>query len=133
MSQVDLTPLIQALASLLVAVLVAAVPIALRAFLALVHLRLTDSQIAAVKDAAQQGANVAYGVLVEQGASVGRMDVRNAAVAIGVNHVLASVPDALAAAGITPAHVSEMVTARFGGLLAADPSVSLKPAPVAVP
>jgi hypothetical protein len=38
-------------------------------------------------------------------------------------------PDALAALGITPDHVRQMVDARFGGLLAADPSVTVAPPP----
>jgi hypothetical protein len=51
--------------------------------------------------------------------------IRNAALAKGVQHVIASTPDALAALGITPDHVGQMVEARFGGLLATDPNVSI--------
>ena len=50
------------------------------------------------------------------------MTIRNTAIAKGVQHVVASVPEALAALGVTPEHVRNMVEARFGGLLAADPN-----------
>ena len=49
----------------------------------------------------------------------------------GVQHVIASTPEALTALGVTPQHVRNMVEARFGGLLAADPNVSIGNSPAA--
>jgi hypothetical protein len=49
----------------------------------------------------------------------------------GVQHVIASTPEALTALGVTPQQVRNMVEARFGGLLAADPNVSIGNPPAA--
>ena len=48
-----------------------------------------------------------------------------------MQHVIASVPEALTALGVTPEHVRNMVEARFGGLPAADPKVSIDNSPTA--
>jgi hypothetical protein len=61
----------------------------------------------------------------------GEVTSRNAALAKGVQHVIASTPEALTALGVTPQHVRDMVEARFGGLLAADPNVSIGNSPAA--
>jgi hypothetical protein len=123
---VDLVPAIQAIASLILAGAVsAAVGIAQVLYRKTMHRDLTATQIQQVRDACVQGANVAYGLMATDGNNLSSVPVRNAALALGVRHVLASVPDALVAAGITPEAVSAMVTARFGGLLAADSTVRL--------
>ena len=44
---------------------------------------------------------------------------------------VSSTPEALTALGVTPEHVRSMVEARFGGLLAADPTVSIGASPTA--
>ncbi len=121
----DLTPVIQALATLVLAVVVPTIPYAVVLIQRHTGIKLTDQQTAAITGAADQGANLAYGWLVTQAASVAQVPMKNVALAVGVNHVLASVPDALKAIGITPDHVSAMVEARLGGLLAADPTVSV--------
>lgn len=59
------------------------------------------------------------------------MTIRNAATGRGMQHVIASVPEALTALGVTPEHVRNMVEARFGGLPAADPKVSIDNSPTA--
>ncbi len=123
--QIDLTPALTALAPLVLAVVTAAIPYGLAQVRRMLGLRLTAQQAATVTAAADAGAQAAYGFLVTNGASVLDAPVRNAAIAVGANHVLASVPAALAALGLTPEHVSAMVSARLGGLLAADPTVSV--------
>jgi hypothetical protein len=75
--------------------------------------------------AAEAGAKAAYGYIAESAASYRDVAIRDAAIAKGVQHVVASTPDALTALGITPEHVRNMVEARFGGLLAADTAVSI--------
>ena len=122
---VDLTPLVQALAALALAALSAMTPylaLLLRRYL---HVRLTATQAATVEAAANAGAKAAYGYIAANGASFRDVTIRNAALAAGVQHVVASVPDQLSALGITPDHVRAMVEARFGGLLATDPTVSI--------
>ncbi|HEY7575954.1 MAG TPA: hypothetical protein VH855_00045 [Acetobacteraceae bacterium] len=122
---VDLTPLVQALAALALAAVTAAAPyfsVLLQRYL---HVRLTATQAAAVQTAAEVGAKAAYGYIAENAASYRDVAIRDAAIAKGVQHVVASTPDALTALGITPEHLRNMVEARFGGLLAADTAVSI--------
>jgi len=122
---VDLTPLVQALAALALAALSAMTPYLAPLLYRYLHVRLTATQTAAVEAAADAGAKAAYGYIATNGASFRDVTIRNAALASGVQHVVASAPDALSALGITPDHVRAMVEARFGGLLAADPTVSI--------
>ena len=122
---IDLTPLVQMLAALALAALSAAIPYLTPLLYRYLHIRLTATQAAAIQNAANVGAQAAYGYIATNAASYLDVPVRNAAVAKGVQHVLASTPDALAALGVTPDHVRQMVDARLGGLLAADPNVSI--------
>ena len=122
---IDLTPMVQALAALVLAAIAAATPYFAPLLRRYLHIRLTATQAAAVQIAADVGAKAAYGYLATHAASYRDVAIRNAALAKGVQHVIASTPQALAALGITEDHVRQMVEARFGGLLAADPSVSI--------
>jgi len=122
---VDLTPLVQALAALALAALFAMTPYLAPILRRYLHVSLSTTQAAAVQAAADAGAKAAYGYIAANGASFRDVTIRNTALASGVQHVVASVPDALNELGITPEHVRSMVEARFGGLLAADPTVSI--------
>lgn len=126
---VDLTPLVQALAALALAAASAATPFIAPVLRRYLHIQLSATQAAAIQSAADAGAKAAYGYIATTGASYRTDVIRNAALAIGVQHVMASTPDAIAALGLTPDHVQRMVEARFGGLLAADPSVSIAAPP----
>jgi hypothetical protein len=83
--------------------------------------------------AAEAGAKAAYGSIATSGGSYRTDVIRNAALAIGVQHVMTSAPEAIAALGLTPEHVQRMVEARFGGLLASDPTVSIEGPPMVQP
>ena len=128
---IDLTPLVQALAALALAAISAATPYLAPLLRRYLHIQLTATQAAAVQSAADAGAKAAYGYIATNAASLHDVAIRDAALARGVQHVVASTPDALAALGITPEHVQAMVAARFGGLLAADPTVSIGARPTA--
>jgi hypothetical protein len=128
---IDLTPLVQALAALALAAVTAATPCLAPLLRRYLHIRLTATQAAAVQSAAAAGAQAAYGYIVANSASYRDVTIRNAAISKGVQHVIASTPEALTALGVTPQHVRSMVEARFGGLLAADPSVSIDNPPTA--
>ena len=130
---IDLTPLVQVLAALALAALSATLPYLAPLLRRYLHVQLTATQAAAVQSAATAGAQAAYGYIATNAASYRDVTMRNTALAKGVQHVMASTPDALAALGITPEHVQQMVEARFGGLLAADPNVSISPSPVPPP
>jgi hypothetical protein len=122
---IDLTPLVQALAALALAALSAATPYLAPMLRRYLHVQLTATQAATIQSAADAGAKQAYGYLAANCASYLDIPIRNAALAKGVQHVLASAPEAMAALGVTPDHVKQMVDARFGGLLASDPNVSI--------
>jgi uncharacterized protein (DUF1778 family) len=129
---IDLTPLVQALAALALAALTGVTPYLAPVLRKYLHIRLSATQAAAIQSAADAGAKAAYGFIATNAASYSDVTIRNAAIAKGMQHVMASTPEALTALGITPEHVQRMVEARFGGLLAADPNVSIAPPPVAV-
>lgn len=122
---IDLTPMVQALAALALAALTSATPYLVPLLRRYLHIRLTATQAAAIQIAADAGAKAAYGVIATNAASYRDVVIRNAALAKGVQHVIASTPEALAALGVSEDHVRQMVEARFGGLLVADPSVSI--------
>src|SRR5690349_15621583 len=125
----DLAPLVQALAALALAAMSAATPYLAPLLRRYLHVHLSATQAAAIQSAADAGAQAAYGYLAANAASYRDISIRNAAIAKGVQHVIASTPDALNALGITPEHVQRMVEARFGGLLADDPNVSIAGVP----
>jgi hypothetical protein len=128
---IDLTPLVQALAALALASLSAATPYFVPLLVRYLHIRLTSIQASAIQNAADVGAQAAYGYIATNAANYHDVTIRNAALAKGVQHVMDSTPDALTALGITPDHVKQMVEARFGGLLAGDPNVSITTPPPA--
>ena len=109
---IDLAPLVQALAALALAAITAATPYLAPLLRRYLNISLTATQ-------------AAYGYTATSAANFRDATMRNEAIAKGVQHVMSSTPNALAALGITPDHVKGMVEARFGGLLAADPSVSI--------
>jgi hypothetical protein len=122
---VDLTPLVQALAALALAAMTAVTPYLAPLLRRCLHIQLSATQAAAIQSAADAGAKAAYGYIATNAASYRDVAMRDAALAKGVQHVVASTHEALAALGVSPEHVRAMVEARFGGLLAADPSISI--------
>jgi len=126
---IDLTPLVQALAALALAAITSATPYLAPAVRRYLHIRLTATQAAAIQSAADVGAKAAYGYIAANAASYRDVAIRDAAIAKGAQHVVTSTPEALTALGVTPEHVRNMVEARLGGLLAADPGVSIDGSP----
>lgn len=126
---IDLTPLITALAPLALAAITAGIPIVITQVQRHLKIQVTDQRVAAITQACQAAASSMYGFVVQQGATVTNIPVHNAALAHGVNHVLASVPDALKEIGITPEQVSRMVEARYGGVLATASAASVADQP----
>jgi hypothetical protein len=128
---IDLAPLVQALAALALAAISAATPFLAPLLWRYLHIRLTATQAAAIQSAADAGAQAAYGYIAANAASYRDATIRDAAIAKGVQHVVTATPAALTALGVTPELVRNMVEARFGGLLAIDPNVSVGPTPTA--
>lgn len=131
---IDLTPLLHAIIYLAAGVLVAATPYMILWLERLFKIQQT-AQVqamnaianAAVSDAAARGAGIAYDAIVASGGSYLNPVVRNSAIAAGLQHVLASLPDTLATSGITQDTVIRMVTGELGKLLAVDPTVTAVP------
>ena len=128
---IDLTPLVQALTALALATVSTTTPYLVPLLRRYLHIRLTATQAAAIQSAADAGAQAAYGYIASNAADYRNVTIRDAAIEKGVQHVVASTPEAMAALGVTPEHVRNMVEARFGGLLAADPTVSIGGSPAA--
>lgn len=124
---IDLTPLVQALAALALAALSGATPYLTPMLRRYLHVQISAAQATAIQTAADAGAQAAYGYIVANASNYRDVTIRNAALATGVQHVIVSVPGAMTALGVTPDHVRQMVEARFGGLLATDPTVTIAP------
>jgi len=124
---IDLASLVQALAALALAALSGATPYLAPMLRRYLHVQINAMQATAIQSAADAGAQAAYGYIVASASNYRDVTVRNAALATGVQHVIASVPEAMTALGVTPDHVRQMVEARFGGLLATDPTVTIAP------
>jgi hypothetical protein len=124
---IDLTPLVQALAALALAALSGATPYLAPMLRRYLHVQISATQATAIQSAADAGAQAAYGYIVANASNYRDVTIRNAALATGVQHVIASVPQAMTALNVTPDHVRQMVEARFGGLLATDPTVTIAP------
>lgn len=80
-----------------------------------------------ITDAASRGAGLAYHILAVESAGVGDVAIHNVALARAANYVTQSAPAALAALGVTPDHVADMVRGELGKLLAAHPGVAMVP------
>jgi hypothetical protein len=126
---IDLTPLVQALAALALAVISAAMPYLAPLLRRYLHIQLTATQAGAIQAAADAGAKAAYGYIATNAASYRDVTLRETAIAKGAQHVIESAPEAMTALGVTPEHVRNMVEARLGGLLATDPTVSIGASP----
>jgi hypothetical protein len=123
--QIDLSPLVRVLAPLLLAALTAAVPYGAVLARRALGLRLTAQQQRTLSAAVDAGAQAAYGYLATNQGTIFDLPMRSRALATGVNHALACVGPTLKTLNITPDHIRAMVNARLGGLLAADPAVSV--------
>ena len=131
---VDLTPALNVLLTAALAVFTAAVPILMPFLLKRLHIA-NDSDLATrLEKAADAAAGLAYDYALHHEDGLASVPVHDAAMAVGIDHVRASVPEAIAALGITPEHLAAMVKGRLGALLANDPTVSAgKPIPVPLP
>lgn len=127
MTSVDLTPVVQALAGLVLAAMLAAARYVVPALIAHLKLQVTDSQRAAVLAACESGADLAYKFIVDNGASFAHVPIRNAAIAQGMSYVVSRMPDTLKALGLTTAHVTDIVTAKLGARYVDDQGISIAP------
>ena len=126
---IDFGPVVQSVAPLALTAMTVSIPYGVALLQKLLKIRLNETQVAVITQACDKGAEAAYGFMAGQGATLAHVSIKNAAVAQGVNHVLASVPDTLKKLGITPEQVERMVDARLGGLVAQHHSIVAPPAP----
>src|SRR5215471_16348738 len=97
---VDLTPLVQLLASLTSVALLAAVPLVVPTLQKYLHVRLTDAQATRITEAAARAAGQAYGFFIQTGANLDDVPIKNAAIGRAVNYVIQSYPEYLKALGV---------------------------------
>src|SRR5437899_2053508 len=102
---IDLTPLVQALAALALAAMTGVTPYLAPLLRRYLHIQLTATQATAIQKAADAGAQAAYGYIVANSANYRDVTIRDAAIARGVRHVVASAPEALTDLGVTTEHV----------------------------
>jgi hypothetical protein len=131
---VDLAGVANVMLSLAAAAVTAAIPIVVPALLRRMRVADNADLSGKIEAAAQAGAGVAYQYAAARSLDGGlsHLSIHNEALAEGANYVALHVPATLTTLGITPATVSEMVSARLGVLLAKDPSISAG-SPAALP
>lgn len=127
MTNVDLTPVVQALAGLVLAAMLAAARYVVPVLITHLKLQVTDSQRAAVLAACESGADLAYKFIVDNGATFAHVPIRNVAIAQGMSYVVSRMPDTLKTLGLTTAHVTEIVTAKLGARYVDDQGISIAP------
>jgi hypothetical protein len=130
---IDLTPLVQLAATLASAALAGVVPFVLPVLQKYLHVKLTAAQAEKITDAAARAAGSAYGFIVQSGASLHDVPIRNAAIGRAVNYVIKSCPEYLKDLGVTNEHIEAIVEAEFGKLLVTDQSVTIAPKPTPPP
>lgn len=109
---------------------------ALGSFIAWQLKRRTDIQgnsaaAQAVDAAADDGAGLAYRLLAQLAAAKipATVEIHNAMIAAGVQHVLAAAGDSAKVREETGASLGQTVAAKLGTLMAADPNVTIVPVP----
>lgn len=127
MTSVDLTQVVQVLASLVLAAMLAAARYVVPALINHFKLQVTDSQRATVLGACESAADLAYKFIADNSATLAHVPIRNVAIAQGVSYVVSRTPDALKALGLTPEHVSEIVSAKLGARYVDDQGISIAP------
>ena len=133
MSTIDLTPLVQGVMPLVGIALTTIAGLLAHRAIAYLHIAGNSALARQIETAADAGAGIALDFMHANAASIEHVDIHNAALAMGANHALASVPQAMAALGITPEHVAAMVKARVGLRLGPPPSAATKVAAVPAP
>lgn len=132
---VDISPLIQVALSFLAVVLPA-----LGAYVAWIlkqkmNIQANSAAAQAVDAATSDGAGLAYKLLAQEAKNVPHtIDMQNAAIAVGVQHVLAAAGDSAKVREENGTSLGQTVAAKLGTLMASDPNVSIGPvaaAPVA--
>lgn len=127
---IDFSPLVAALISLAAAMVSTAIPILVPALLRRISAANKADQSAIEANLStklERAANAAAGVAYQYAAAKGglaKADVHAGAIAAGAAYVVESLPETLQALGVGPTNVASMVSARLGGLLAGDPTVT---------
>jgi hypothetical protein len=125
----NIAPLMDFLVSLASLAVTVAVPIVVPVLLKRLNVA-TDSDLAKrLTDAADAAAGLAYHYALTRNGGILQPDVKAAALAQASAYVQRQVPDSMEHLQVTDAQLLDMINARIGKLLAADPTVSAgKPA-----
>lgn len=129
--QIDLSPLVQGSIALFASVAAVCGPVALAWLGRVLRLQAGSVHMTELRAAADAGAGIAYQLLTAAATGPCEVEIKNAAIGAGVQHVLRVAPQTLLALGINSISVRAMVIAALGRLLALDPTVPAGPSAVA--
>jgi hypothetical protein len=121
---VDLTNVTNILLSIVSAAVVAALGVLVPYGLKRLGVANAADYAQTIDAAGTAAAGMAYNYALAHEGGLKNVDVHSAAIAEGVNHMTSTVPEAMAALGLTPTNVSAIVTSRLGVLLAKDATVT---------
>lgn len=124
---IDISPILQAVIGTAATVVSLSGPVIAMAIIRKLHLEGNEAAIASVNRAAQTGAGLAYAALVAESNKPASVEIKSAALATGLNHMIQSVPAAMTRAGITEDTAARMIAGRLGSLLAQDATVHAGP------
>ena len=127
MTTIDLSPIINAVAVVVGLTLTACAPLIAALIVRKLSLDKNAAAVTAIDSACNTGAGLAYAALVDESHRPASVQIKSAALAQGVQHVLVAVPAALALAGVTEGTVARMIAGRLGQLLARDTGVTAGP------
>ncbi len=117
--------LFQGLAILAFVAVIAGVPFLINFGRKYLNIKLTDSQAARLQVATTNAAQLAYKIVASRGASVADIAVVQSAIQEGVDYVKQHLPDIIKVFAKNDNDLTSMVDAKFGGLLVADPTVTI--------
>lgn len=128
---IDISPLVNVAIGVLCATITAAAPFVVPLLTRWLHLHISGQRAALINAVAANGAQLVVAALKAH--STGPYDVAtvNRTLALGVDHVLASVPHVVEAAGLDDAAVERIVRAKLQAALTADPDPAVTIAPAA--
>ena len=130
---VDLGPLVQIVVSFLGVVM----PLIAGYIAWLIKQRMNIQQDSAdalkIDTAVKRGGGLALDFINKVMPANPTVDVRNAAIAQGLNHVMTALPDTVARMGVTPDTLTRMVTSELTQLETAPVAPATPPAPAPVP
>lgn len=122
---IDLNIVFQGVMTLVGAVITAAIPYIIVLIDRKLKIDQNSVQGQIIDSAIKRAGGIAYDFMASMQGKAPTVQIKNAGLAAGINHVLASIPDTLKEKGVDQATLTRMISGELGQLLAADPNVSV--------